>query len=287
MIRILVTGANGQLGSEIKQIQNDYPDYQFIYTDYNELDITKRETLHNYFKENNIDFVINCAAYTAVDKAEQDQDQVFLLNQTAVRNLVYCAEKYNLKLIHISTDYVFDGKSYKPYKENDRTNPLSIYGKSKYTGEQEIIGNKAKAVVIRTSWLYSSFGKNFVKTIIKLAKERDQLNVVADQIGSPTYAKDLAKVILTFVALDDNSVFNNKEVFHFSNLGVCSWYDFARKIVEYKNLVCKISPIESFEYPTPAPRPHYSVLNTSKIRKQLNIEVPHWEDSLKKMLQNI
>jgi dTDP-4-dehydrorhamnose reductase len=286
-MNILVTGANGQLGSELKLMSQDFPNFNFHFTDVDDLDISDREIVPKYLENKNFSFIINCAAYTAVDKAEDDQDKAFLLNQTAVRNLVASARNFNAKLIHISTDYVFDGKSYFPYKESHKTNPFSIYGKSKLAGEQEIIGGNANAIIIRTSWLYSEFGNNFVKTIHRLATERDQLGVIFDQIGTPTNAKDLAKFIIHIIEKNNTDIFEQKEIYHFSNEGVCSWFDFAKKIVELKKLNCKIIPIETIDYPTPAPRPHYSLLNKKKIKGLLNSEIPHWEDSLKEMLDNI
>jgi len=286
-MNILITGANGQLGSELKALSQKFSNINFHFTDVEDLDITDRDRLPKYIANKNFEFIINCAAYTNVDKAEEDKDKAFLINQTAVRNLVSAAHKSGSKLLHISTDYVFDGKSFVPYKESHKTNPISIYGKSKYAGEQEVIGGNAKAIIIRTSWLYSQFGKNFVKTIYKLASEREQLNVIFDQIGTPTNARDLAKIILLIIEQNNTAIFDQKEIYHFSNEGVCSWFDFARKIVEYKDLNCRIIPIETTEYPTPAPRPNYSVLNKKKIKELLKIEIPHWEDSLKETLKNI
>lgn len=285
MVNILVTGSNGQLGNEIKAISQNYPDYNFIFTDINELDITEYQDINNFFSKNKIDFVINCAAYTAVDKAEEDTDNARYINVNAVKYLSQISRKNNCFLIHISTDYVFDGKNYKPYSENDPICPNSAYGKTKAEGEAEVKTHTDKAIIIRTSWLYSSFGHNFVKTIIKYGKERGKLNVVFDQVGSPTYAADLAESILYIIPYLKAK--NNIDIYHYSNEGVCSWYDFAKEIIELTNISCDINPIETKDYPLPAPRPHFSVLDKSKIKKEFQIKIPHWKDSLKKCINKI
>ncbi len=286
MLNILVTGCNGQLGKEICKLSPVYSDYHYFFTDIDELDITNYETLENFFSHTKIDCIINCAAYTAVDRAETDIKAASLLNTLAVKYLSIFSEKYNSLLIHISTDYVFDGKNYKPYIENDKTNPISVYGKTKRESENQIISCAKKAVIIRTSWLYSSYGSNFVKSIIKYAKEREKLNIVFDQIGTPTYARDLAKTIFDIIT-QINHKKNTVEIYHYSNQGVISWYDFAKAIIEISNINCIVNPIETKDYPTPAPRPYYSVLNKNKIKKYYNINIPYWKDSLKKCIKKI
>jgi dTDP-4-dehydrorhamnose reductase len=284
MHNILVTGSNGQLGSEIRELSVEYQD-DFYFTGRNELDITNKDAVDGFCIQNNIDMIINCAAYTAVDKAEEDEVNADKINHLAVKNLAGLAKEKNIKLIHISTDYVFDGKNYKPYVEDDKVNPNGIYGKTKLDGElalQEI--NPNNTIIIRTSWVYSSFGANFVKTMLRLGKERDALGVIFDQVGTPTYARDLANAILEIISQLNN---DNVEIYHYSNEGVCSWYDFAKTIFELSNTNCKVNPIETKEYPTPATRPHYSLLNKSKIKKEYNIAIPYWKDSLDACLRKM
>jgi dTDP-4-dehydrorhamnose reductase len=285
MTAILVTGSNGQLGNEIRVLAEAYPQYNFIYTDIDDLNITDYQQIDHFFTIHNIQYVINCAAYTAVDKAEQETDLARYINANAVKYLSQIAKKYHAYMIHISTDYVFDGKNYKPYTENDPICPTSAYGKTKAEGENELKNYAEKGIIIRTSWLYSSFGHNFVKTILKYGKERGKLNVVFDQIGSPTYARDLAKAVLEIIPQLAGQ--KTIETYHFSNEGVSSWYDFAKEIVELKNIRCDIHPIRTEDYPLPAPRPHYSVLDKAKIKKDFNIEIPYWKDSLKSCLELI
>ena len=284
-MNILITGANGQLGSEIRELAPLYTNLNFTFTDIDELDITNYHALEKFFTKNKFECFINCAGYTAVDKAETEKDKATLINATAVKYLAEFSAKQNALFVHVSTDYVFDGRNFKAYLESDLTNPKSVYGKTKLDGEVEVIFNSQKAIIFRTSWLYSSFGSNFVKTILRAAKEKESLNVVNDQIGSPTYARDLAQAILDIVP---NYKANNKfEIFNYSNEGVASWYDFAKEIVENANLKCAINPIETKEYPTPAMRPIFSVLSKSKIRKQFNMTIPHWKDSLKDCLKKL
>ncbi|MCX6266683.1 MAG: dTDP-4-dehydrorhamnose reductase [Bacteroidetes bacterium] len=278
-MKILVTGSNGQLGNELRILAPAYPDAEFIFTDVAELDITKEPDVEALVRIEQPAFIINCAAYTAVDKAEQEDNLAFLINATAVGNLARMASKYNSVLIHISTDYVFDGKGHKPYMEDDPTNPVSLYAKSKHAGEQQVQSYANKALIIRTSWLYSEFGNNFIKTIMKYGKERGQLNVVFDQTGTPTYARDLAKTILDII--QQKPVFIGVEVFNFSNEGVASWFDFAKTIIEFSGINCKINPIETKDYPLPAVRPFYSVFNKTKIKHRFQIEIPYWRDSVK------
>lgn len=277
-ITILVTGGNGQLGSELKVLVPAFENYHFIFTDVENLDICNHKMVATFIDENNIKAIINCAAYTAVDKAEEQFELADKINHLAVANFAQIAKDKNIQLIHISTDYVFDGLNYKPYTEKDTPNPQSVYGKTKLDGElaiQQI--NPQNSIIIRTSWVYSKFGHNFVKTMLRLGSERDELNVVADQIGTPTHAADLAKAILTILPKIKNE---EVEIFHFSNEGVCSWYDFAKAIFDTQGISIKVNPIESSKYPTPAKRPFYSVLNKSKIKESFQLEIPYWKDTL-------
>ena len=282
---ILVTGANGQLGSEIKAISASYQDFNFLFTDRDNLDIRDKESLKKFCSLNSISTIINCAAYTAVDKAESDVESADKINHFGVKYLAEVAKDQGISFIHISTDYVFDGNNHRPYLEDDTVNPQGVYGKTKLLGENALLKiNPANSVIIRTSWVYSSFGNNFVKTMLHLGRERDELGIIFDQVGTPTYAKDLAQVILNIVPeLTNHTV----EIFNFSNEGVCSWYDFAKTIFELSNVQCKVKPIESKEYPTPATRPHYSLLNKSKIKNHFNIEIPYWKESLKECLTTL
>ena len=284
MLNILVTGTNGQLGSEIKALSLNYS-YNFFFTNRTNIDITNKEDIRNFCQKNNINVIINCAAYTAVDKSETDEINADLINRKAVKKLSIVAKELNIKLIHISTDYVFDGKNFKPYCEEFQTNPQSIYGKTKLDGENEMRDiNPINSIIIRTSWVYSFYGNNFVKTMLRLGKEKEELGVIFDQIGTPTYAKDLAKIILDIIP----NVNNNKvEILNFSNEGVLSWYDFAKEIMKMAKLNCKINPIETYQYPTPAKRPHFSLLNKSKIKSRFNIEISYWKDSLDDCLRRL
>ncbi len=277
-MKILVTGSNGQLGQSFRKISIDY-DHEFTFTDVEELDITKESEIDTYLKDKGFDFLINCAAYTAVDKAENDYDMALLLNTQAPYLLAKYTKKYKIRFIHISTDYVFDGKSSTPYTSLSVPNPKSVYGNTKLQGEKKVLRCNKNAKIIRTSWLYSEFGNNFVKTMMKLGQTKSSINVVFDQIGTPTYATDLAEAILKMII---HPPLNN--IFHFSNEGVCSWYDFAKKIMQLTNSKCKVMPILSKDYPTLAKRPFYSVLDKTEIKESLRIEIPHWEDSLKQCL---
>ena len=273
----LVVGANGQLGSELKDILKE----KGMYVDKDELDITNSDAVVNFFNKNkNINAIINCAAYTAVDKAENDIELATKINVEGPINLA----KVGLPIVQISTDYVFNGEKNTPYIENDKTNPKSVYGKTKLAGEEEVLKNAKTTVIIRTAWLYSSYGNNFVKTMIRLGKEKESLNVVFDQVGTPTYAKDLAQAIVDILPQIKEGT---KEIYHFSNEGVCSWYDFSVEIMKANNLKCKVYPIESKDYPTPAKRPSFSVLNKEKIKKTFNIKINHWRDSLNNCLKNM
>lgn len=287
MKTVLVTGSNGQLGSEIRTLSKEITEFNFIFTDVDELDITKFEALNNFFLKNKIEFIVNCAAYTNVDKAETDTKNTELINVYAVKNLAKISLEYKCPLIHISTDYVFDGNSKIPYLENDSTNPQSAYGKTKLLGEEE--AKKAyKNIIIRTAWLYSTFGHNFVKTMLRLGNEKNEINVVSDQVGSPTYAKDLATAILSILKTSNKDKLNFKQgIYHFSNEGSCSWYGFASEIMKQKEIDCKVNPVSSSEFPTPTKRPNYSLLNKTKIKETFNIEVRDWKTALKECLSKI
>lgn len=284
MANILVTGANGQLGSELQQIGFTALDDVF-YTDVAELDITSYEAVNSYVEIHEIDTIVNCAAYTAVDRAEDEPELAAKINAEAVQNLAKVAYKQDCLLIHVSTDYVFDGTGEKPYTEKDKTCPVSVYGKTKLAGEEAIVKSGCLYIIIRTAWLYSVFGNNFVKTILRVAKERPELNVVADQMGSPTYAEDLARAIVTIMENDDRGV--QEGIYHFSNEGVCSWYDFASEIVQLCGLSCKVNPVTTAEYPTKTKRPAYSVLDKTKIKKTFDVSVPDWRESLKKCIKDL
>ncbi|MBB3702705.1 dTDP-4-dehydrorhamnose reductase [Alloprevotella rava] len=276
-MNILVTGSNGQLGSEIQLQAPLHKGWHFFFTDIEELDITKPEDIRTFIRKNNINFIINCAAFTAVDKAESQEELCDRLNHKAPGFLAEAIQEAGGSLIHISTDYVFDGTNQIPYKENVPTCPNSVYGHTKLKGEQAVTAACPSAVIIRTAWLYSIFGNNFVKTMIRLGKEKEELGVIFDQIGTPTYAADLAKVILEIIKKSPIP-----GIYHFSNEGVCSWYDFTKTIHRLAGINdCRIKPLHTEEYPTPAKRPHYSVLDKTKIKKTFDIDIPWWEESLK------
>ena len=284
-MNILVTGSNGQLGSEIKDLAVNYTKFSFFFMDLPELDICNNSQLNIFIKDYNINTVINCAAYTAVDKAEQDSEIAKKVNATGVLNLVDALEKVGGKLIHISTDYVFDGNNFLPYQELDQVNPIGVYGNTKRSGELAVINSDIDAVVIRTSWLYSAYGNNFLKTMLRLGNEIDELGVIFDQVGSPTNASDLAKTCLDILVYSKEANINSKgNLYHYSNEGVASWYDFAISIMELGSVNCKVKPIQTKDYPTLAKRPHYSVLNKSKIKSDFKIEIPYWRDSLAKCI---
>ena len=271
----LITGSNGQLGTELAKLLPEA-----LLTDVADLDITDEAAVKAYVQKHNVDTIINCAAYTAVDKAEDDEALAAKINIDGPRNLA----KSGAKVVHVSTDYVFDGLGHKPYQPEDAAHPVSVYGRTKLAGEKEVLEYAEQAVIIRTAWLYSPYGNNFVKTMRRLGAEKESLNVVADQIGTPTYAGDLAKTIVQI--LPQMSTIN-KGVYHFTNEGVCSWYDFARKIMELSGLSCKVNPIPSSAYPTKATRPFYSVLDKSKIKETFNINIQHWEEGLKECLNQL
>ena len=288
MKNILVTGAYGQLGNEVRILSANYPEYNFLFTDVDSLDITDKNELIDFVTGNDIRYIINCAAYTAVDKAEDDAELCEKINATAVKNLGLAAAEAGAGIIHVSTDYVFDGTSCRPYTEDMPTKPCSVYGKTKLKGEKNLLKACPNAIIIRTAWLYSPFGNNFVKTMIKLGSERESLNVIFDQVGTPTYALDLAEAILKAMDQTIDTDHEKGGVYHFSNEGVCSWYDFTIKIHEIAGIkTCKVNPIETKDYPTKAARPHYSVLNKSKIKQTFNITIPHWEASLKNCIKEL
>lgn len=284
-LTILVTGANGQMGSELQALAADFAEYRFLYVTKEDLNIADASTLEKYFSEHIIDFCINCAAYTAVDKAETEPESALLINAIAVAALATVCNKNNTQLIHISTDYVFDGTATEPYKETDKTNPVSVYGRSKLQGEVFALENCPTAIIIRTAWLYSSFGNNFVKTMLRLMKEKESINVVCDQFGCPTYAADLAAAIMQIITSNQSK--SHSGIYHYSNAGITNWYKFAVAIKELTSSNCVVNPIPTSQYPTPAKRPGYSVLDTTKIKETFGLAIPAWEDGLKRCLQLI
>lgn len=284
MANILVTGANGQLGSELRKAGFSALDEVF-FTDVAELDITDYAAVEKFVKDNEIDTIINCAAYTAVDKAEDEPELAEKINTQAVANLAKAAAKEDCLLIHISTDYVFDGTASEPYSEKAKTCPVSVYGRTKLAGEQAILKSGCFYIIIRTAWLYSSFGNNFVKTILRLAGERKEISVVSDQVGTPTYAEDLAKAIVAI--MENEERIEHEGIYHFSNEGVCSWYDFAVEIVKLGKKDCKVLPVTTAEYPAKTRRPAYSVLDKTKIKHTFGIEIPEWKESLEKMMKEL
>lgn len=284
MANILITGANGQLGSELRKIGFSPLDEVF-FTDVAELDITDYTAIEKFIQVHEVDTIINCAAYTAVDRAEDEPGPAAEINTQAVANLAKAAQKEDCLLIHISTDYVFDGTATTPYTEKIKTCPVSVYGKTKLAGEEAIIRSGCFYIIIRTAWLYSAFGHNFVKTILRLAEEQPEINVVSDQIGTPTYAEDLAKAIVKIMANDDRV--EHEGIYHYSNAGVCSWYDFAVEIVRLSGLNCRVNPVTTAEYPTKTHRPAYSVLDKTKIKHTFGVEVPEWQEALRRMMGEI
>lgn len=282
MLNILVTGSNGQLGSELRDLESQHPNFKFNFVDRSTFDLSDLNKIDHFFNNHSFDFIINCAAYTAVDKAESEKDLANAINNLAVEKLARIAKEKNIGLVHISTDYVFDGKHFRAYTETDQTNPISVYGKTKRLGEEAILKiAPAKTVILRTSWVYSSHGNNFVKTMIRLGKERGNLGVIFDQVGTPTYAKDLAKVILDIIPHLKNT---HPEIYHFSNEGAASWFDFAKAIFDMSEIPCNVKALTTEEYPTTAVRPFNSHLCKSKIKKHFNIDVPYWRDSLSECL---
>lgn len=283
-MKILVTGANGQLGTEMRNIlESEFPG-NTLYTDVAELDITDAKAVNEFVIKNEITHIVNCAAYTAVDKAEEDKALCAAINVDAVKNLASAADAAGAKIIHISTDYVFDGTAHRPYKEADKVNPVSQYGSTKRIGETALLALAPNSIIIRTAWLYSPYGKNFVKTMIKLGRELPVLKVVSDQIGTPTYAADLASAIYTILRAPQWI----EGIYHFSNEGACSWYDFTKAIHRIAGIKgCDVQPIPTEDYPTPASRPAYSILDKSKIKATYGIAIPHWEESLVRCINHI
>lgn len=277
---VLVTGASGQLGSSLRRLAGEKAAGRFLFTDVDSLDICDAFAVETYVKEHEVGYILNCAAYTTVDKAEDNESLAAKINADAVRNLGRAAAASGAKVIHISTDYVFDGTSCRPYVETDATCPVSVYGRTKLAGEQALQEVCPQAVIIRTAWLYSEYGANFVKTMLRLGSEREEIKVVFDQVGSPTYAGDLARVMLDIVQAGRERRFT-PGIYHFSDEGVCSWYDFTVKIMQLAGLKSRIVPIESSEYPARAARPHFSVLNKGKIKRTYGEAIPHWEESLR------
>ena len=287
-MKVLITGSNGQLGSEIKELSTNYKKVDFVFKDLPGLDICNFNLLQSFIIDNNIDTVINCAGYTAVDKAEEESIIAAKVNSEGVLNIVNALQTVNGKLIHISTDYVFNGNHHIPYKESDSVSPIGVYGETKRSGELFVINADIDSIVIRTSWLYSSYGNNFVKTMMRLGNEKENLGVIFDQVGTPTYARDLAKACLEILCGDSSeNISKNGKLYHYSNEGVTSWYDFAISIMELGRETCKVKPIQTKDYPTLAKRPHYSILDKTKIKSDFKIEIPYWRDSLKDCIKKI
>ncbi|QNK76819.1 dTDP-4-dehydrorhamnose reductase [Winogradskyella sp. PAMC22761] len=283
MINVLVTAKNGQLGHCFQSLVLKYPNLQFIFKSSSELDITNKTNIEDVFSAHSFDYCINCAAYTAVDKAEEAVELADKVNHLGAQNLAEACKKFDTTLIHISTDFVFDGKSKVPYLETDTTSPLGVYGKTKLAGEQAISKLLPQHFIIRTSWLYSEYGNNFLKTMLRLANERDEIGVVGDQIGSPTYAKDLAEAVLQIIELRKTSY----GIYHYSNEGEISWYDFAKEIFRLSNSDIKLNKIATKDYPTPAERPKYSIMDTEKISLLLDVQIPNWKVSLVKVVDKL
>lgn len=279
---ILVNGASGQLGQSFQQLAADYPQYEFVFADRASFDLAQDSSIEAYFQQHSFDLIINCAAYTAVDRAEDELELADAVNHLAVAKLASIAVKQHAKFIHISTDYVFNGEQFRPYIETDKVEPQSVYGATKLAGEQAILKiMPLDGLIIRTSWVYSPFANNFVKTMLKLGGQRDTLTVIFDQLGSPTYAPDLAETIMQLVTHQSfNQQGTSTQLYHYSNEGVCSWYDFAKAIFELSSIDCEVMPIETKDYPTAATRPHYSLLNKAKIKQQFALKIPYWKDSL-------
>ncbi len=287
---LLITGSNGQVGNELQQLAEQYPNWRFIFTDVDDLDITSSDAVFEYFKKYDIDYCINCAAYTAVDKAESNEALATAINVDGPKHLAQACTLHEAKLIQLSTDYVYHNDQNAPFKEGDTTNPQSVYASTKLAGDQVAQQIHPTTMVIRTSWVYSTFGHNFVKTMRRLGKERDQLNIVFDQIGTPTYAHDLASAMLTIIHKIEEDVISDNlfgGIYHYSNEGVTSWYDFARAVFDLSGIECATFPIETVQYPTPAKRPPFSVLNKGKIKAAFDITIPHWRDSLAKCVQKL
>ncbi|MDC0871029.1 dTDP-4-dehydrorhamnose reductase [Flavobacteriaceae bacterium] len=287
-MKVLITGSNGQLGSEIKELASDYENLECIFKDLPELDICDKEALNTFITDQHINAVINCAGYTAVDKAEEEALIAQKVNSEGVLNLANALKKVDGKLIHISTDYVFDGNHSQPYKESDPVSPIGVYGQTKRAGELAVLNCSIDAIVIRTSWLYSVYGDNFVKTMLRLGNKKKSIQVVSDQKGTPTFAKDLAKTCLDILSDVSSTNLNKKgSLYHYSNEGVASWYNFATAIMKISNIDCRVIPIETKDFPTQARRPLYSVLDKSKIKSDFKLTIPYWRDSLANCIKKI
>ena len=289
-LTILLTGANGQLGHCFRQLAPQYPDWQFIYVDIEELDITNDRAVVDFFHKNRIDWCINCAAYAAVDKAESEPALARRVNVNGAKNLALACARQRIPFVHFSTDYVYHGRQNVPFRETDPVSPKGVYARTKLAGDRAALKANPLSMVIRTSWLYSLFGNNFLRTMLRLGAERPALNVVFDQAGTPTYAPDLAEAVLTIVRKVENKEVERASIagiWHYSNEGVTSWYDFAKAIVELKKLPCRVNAIESKDFPTPVERPPYSVLNKAKIKAAFGLEIPHWRESLERALQGV
>ncbi|MEI6764425.1 MAG: dTDP-4-dehydrorhamnose reductase [Bacteroidota bacterium] len=284
-MNILVTGSNGQLGSDMRDISGTYTNDTFHFTDVAELDITNRAAIHKFMTLHNIQCIINSAAYTAVDKAESEPEAAYQINKTAVQYLAEAALTHNALMVQVSTDYVFDGNSNRPYTERDEVNPQSVYGASKLAGEQVMIASGVNGIIVRTSWLYSSYGNNFVKTMMRLAGEKGSLRVIADQSGTPTYSRDLAKAILDIIPQIKDT--DRAEIFHYSNAGETNWYEFAVAITSMAGIPCTVNPITTSDYPTAAKRPQNSILSKQKISERFGISLPQWKDSLSDCIQKL
>lgn len=285
MNNILVTGANGQLGKTFQALAKDFTNYHFHFCGSDTLDITNTSALNNFIDENNIDILINCAAYTAVDNAEDNSEKANIINHIAVAKMAEIAKDRELKFIHFSTDYVFNGKGHQPYDENEKTDPIGVYGVTKDKGEKSILQvNPNNCLIIRTAWVYSEFGNNFVKTMLKLGSEREKLSIVCDQIGSPTYTKDLAKAVFDLLPKLNHS---GTKILHYTNEGVCSWYDFTKAIFGIKQINCEVNAIPSSAYPTKAKRPYFSVLSKEKIKSTYGIKIPYWKNALAECLEKL
>lgn len=288
-ITVLVTGCNGQLGSELKRLSKDsrFSFCRFLFVDIAVLDICNEAEVQNYMKQNKVDLVVNCAAYTAVDKAEEDRKSAFAVNRDGVSVLAESCVECDAYMIHVSTDYVFDGTAHEPYKETDAVNPIGVYGLSKRAGEEAMAAKGVRGMIIRTAWLYSAFGNNFVKTMLRLGEERKEVMVVADQYGTPTWAADLAEAIMTILLQTDFAAKQGLEIYHYTNEGACTWYEFASAIMHLAGRNCKVQPISTDEYPTSCRRPAYSVLDKTKIKQTYHLHIPEWDDSLQKMLADL
>jgi len=281
-MNILVTGANGQVGQSLQLLAKEYSDWTFFFTDQLELDICKEQAVQDFFAEHDLDYCINAAAYTAVDQAEEAEAQAHLVNATAVRYLAKACQEQDCRLVHLSTDYVYHNNQNTPFKESDPTHPQGVYAATKLAGDKEALAQNKETIVIRTSWVYAPFGKNFLKTMLRLGQERAALSVIFDQIGSPTYALDLAKAMLLIIEQKPTSFHG---VYHYSNEGVCSWYDFAKAIFDLAAIDCHVTPIETKDYPTPAKRPPFSLLNKAKIKQDFELTIPYWRDSVAACLE--